>query len=71
MAAHFVDAQNALNYTVQRIHLLHRLIARCADLFDYALVRFVFGVNRQNMFARRVENHFGEWNPAQLSIFIK
>src|SRR6059058_1228464 len=23
------------------------------------------------MFARRVENHFGEWNPEQLSIFIK
>src|SRR6266480_4807091 len=23
------------------------------------------------MLARRVENHFGEWNPAQLSIFIK
>jgi hypothetical protein len=23
------------------------------------------------MFAGRIEDHFGEWNPAQLSLFIK
>src|SRR6266487_4651984 len=57
MTADFIDTRDILNRTIWRVHPLDRLVARRTDFLDYALVSFVFGIDRQNMFARRVEDH--------------
>ena len=71
MTAHFIDAPDILNWTVRRVQAPNDFIKHGADLFHYALIDFVFRIDRQHAFSGRVENDFAERNAAQLSIFIQ
>jgi hypothetical protein len=40
-------------------------------LFYHTLIRFVLWIERENFLAGRIENHFAEGDPPQLSIFVQ
>jgi len=52
------------------VQSLRRFIARCGDCLSYALIDFIFGIERQNFLPGNIDNHLAERNPAQLRFFI-
>jgi len=52
------------------VQSLRRFIARCGDYLSYALIDFIFGIERQNFLPGNIDNHLAERNPAQLRFFI-
>ena len=71
MAADFVDSIDVLNLAVRRVYSLYRLIAHSADRFRHAPIDCVVPIKRQHFSTGRIENHFAEWNAAQLLVFIQ
>ena len=59
---------NTLDDAVRRVYSLHHFVQHAADLLDYALIRFVFRIDRQTCFPVAAKNDLAEWNPAQLLV---
>jgi hypothetical protein len=67
MAAGFVDPAHLLDGAVRRIHLGNYVVQDRAYLSDDPLVRFALWIDRQHVFASRVEDYLAERNGPQLA----
>ena len=71
MTADLVDALNILDRIAGCVQSLQGFIQRDADLLYYALIGFVFRIERQNAFASRIDDHLVERNSPQLRFLIE
>ena len=71
MTARFVDPGNPLDHTRWLIQLPNDLVENSADLFQNTLIGRVLWINRQDLLAGRVLDHFREWKRAQLLILLQ